>query len=173
MKEMMLIKLMKKDGIILILMIAVSLTLCGVVTAHPGHGIPIEETNDPGTGDGTDTGTTDVGSSDTSGSSQSSSSSGSTSSGSTSTSSGSKSSTTGGTGSDQTATDTPTTDNSNATTTSASGPEEVTGNTVSTNSPGGPVAMIGLMIVVGLIAMSFPYKEGSTLSKLQMSLFGR
>ena len=167
------IKHLKKEGILLILMMAIALTAFGAVYAHPGHGTPIEEPTDPGTGDGTDTGTTDTGSSDTSGSSQSSSSSGSTSSGSTSTSSGLKSSTTGGTGSDQTATDTPTTDTSNATTTSASGPEEVTGNTVSTNSPGGPVAMIGLMIVVGLIAMSFPYKEGSTLSKLQMSLFGR
>jgi len=32
--------------------------------------------------------------------------------------------------------------------------------------------MIGLIVVVGLIAMYFPYKKGGTLSKLQMRLFG-
>ena len=165
----------KGECILLILLISIGFSFCGAVTAHPGHGTPIEVPTDTGTDDTADTTVTDS-SVSTSGSSQSSSSSGSTSSGSTSTGSSSKpsSSTTGGTSSDQTTTDTQTTDNSNATTTSTSGPEEVNGNTgSSTNSPGGPIAMIGLMVVIGLIGMSFPYKKDGTLGKLQMSLFGR
>ena len=33
--------------------------------------------------------------------------------------------------------------------------------------------MIGLMVVIGLIVMSFPYKEGGAIRNLQLSLFGR
>jgi Predicted solute binding protein len=167
-----LIKHKKREGVLLILMITLAITACGAVTAHPGHGTPIEEPSDPGTGSSTDTGTTSTGTTSSSGTTSASSSSGS---GSTSYSSSSKSSgsSNGGTGTEQTTTtDTPTTNN-NATTTSTSGPEEVTGNTgSSTNSPGGPIAMIGLMVVVGLIAMSFPYNEGGALGRLQMRLFG-
>ena len=168
----MLIKHRKREGALLILMIAIALTAFGAVTAHPGHGTPIEEPSDPGTGSSTDTGTTSTGSTSSSGttSTSSSSSSGSTSYSSSSKSSGSSNE---GTGTEQTTTDTPTTNNNATTASSTNGPEEVTGNTgSSTSSPGGPIAMIGLMVVVGLIAMSFPYKEGGTLGKLQMRLFG-
>ena len=54
--------MIKKEGILLILLIAITFCFCGAVTAHPGHGTPIEVPTDPGTGAGTDTGTTDTGS---------------------------------------------------------------------------------------------------------------
>lgn len=160
------IKHVKKEVILLILII--SLIVCGAVTAHPGHGTPIEEPSDPGTGDGTSTGTIDTGSTSTATSSGTSSSTASTSSRSTSSSATKSSSTSGGT--DQTAADTQTATDAKA---SSSAPEEVIENTGLMDSAGGPIAMIGLMVVVGLIAMSFPYQEGGNLSKLQMRLFGR
>lgn len=161
------IKHVKKEVILLILMMIISLIVCGAVTAHPGHGTPIEEPSDPGIGDDTGTGVTDTGSTSTSGSSEVSTS---TSSRSTSSSDAkSSSSTTGGT--DETGTDTQT---SNDGTALWSVPEEVIENTESSmDSVGGPIAMIGLMVVVGLIFMSFPYKKGSTLNRLQINLFGR
>jgi len=164
------IKPKKRDVVLFILVISISLMACEAVVAHPGHGTPIEEPSDPGTGDDPGTGVMDTGSTSTSGSSEASTSSASTSSRSTSSSDAkSSSSTTGGT--DQTGTDTQT---SNDGVSSLSVPEEVIENTESSmDSVGGPIAMIGLMVVVGLILMSFPYKEGSTLNKLQISLFGR
>ena len=141
-----------------------SLSLCGAIAAHPGHGTPIEEPSDPGTGDDTNTDSGSTGSS--SADSQTSTTSGYTSSGYYY-----SSSSNGESQSDQTgAVDTPTTDNTATQTGNA--PEEVFQGSGSGNSAGGPVAMIGLMVFVGLIAMSFPYKEGGTLSKLQMSIFG-
>jgi len=163
------IKNVKKEVILLIWMMIISLIVCGAVTAHPGHGTPIEEPSDPGTGDGTSTGTIDTGSTSTATSSGTSSSTASTSSRSTSSSATKSSSTSGGT--DQTAADTQTATDAKA---SSSVPEEVIENTESSmDLVGGPIAMIGLMVVVGLIAMSFPYQEGGNLSKLQMRLFGR
>jgi cobalamin biosynthesis Mg chelatase CobN len=153
---------MRIDGILLIFIIISSLSLCGAATAHPGHGTPIEEPSDPDT-------STDPGSSGTtsSGSSQSSSSSGST-----STSSRSSDSTAGVTQSDETGTvDTQTTDTTAAQT--GNSPEKTYETSGSSNSAGGPVAMIGLMVVIGLIAMSFPYNEGGTLRSIQMSFFSR
>lgn len=152
---------MKRDGILLIFIIILVLSLCGVATAHPGHGTPIEEPSDPGTGtDPSSSGTT------SSGSSQSSSSSGST-----STSSRSSDSKAGVTQSDETGTvDTQTDATANQ---AGNSPEETYETSGSSNSAGGPVAMIGLMVVIGLIAMSFPYKEGGTLRNIQMSLFSR
>ena len=155
---------MRIDGILLIFIIISALSLCGAATAHPGHGTPIEEPSDPGTGTGTDPGSSGTTSS---GSSQSSSSSGST-----STSSRSSDSTAGVTQSDETGTvDTQTTDTTTAQT--GNSPEKTYETSGSSNSAGGPVAMIGLMVVIGLIAMSFPYNEGGTLRSIQLSFFSR
>ncbi|OPX59712.1 MAG: hypothetical protein A4E25_01199 [Methanobacterium sp. PtaB.Bin024] len=169
---------MKINGIFLIFVMILSLCCCGAVSAHPGHGTPVEEPSETETGD-TDTGTTDTGSTGststgTSSSAYSGSSQASTSSGYTSTSSGSDYSGSGATQSDQTGTtDSQTENTDNNGTTTVNNPEEVTGTSGSSNSPGGPIAIIGLMTVIGLIAMSFPYKEGGTLRNLQVSLFGR
>ncbi len=149
-------------------MIFLSVCLCGAVSAHPGHGTPIEEPSDPGTGGGTDSGSSG---STSSGSSQASSSSGYTSSRSGSyyydhdSTFGVTQSGVTGTTETQT-TDVVATQNENA-------PEEVFDTSETSDSAGGPVAMIGLMIIIGLIAMSFPYKEGGTLRKLQLSIYGR
>lgn len=162
------IKHVKKEVILLVLIMTISLIVCGAVTAHPGHGTPIEEPSDPGIGDDPGTGVTYTGSTSSSGSSGASTSSVSTSSRSTSSRDAkSSNSITVGT---ETGTDTQTrTDGI-----SLRVPEEVNENTESSiDSVGGPIAMIGLMVVFGLIFMSFPYKKGSTLNKLQINLFER
>lgn len=158
------IKIMKREFILILGVFLLSMAFCGAVAAHPGHGTPIEEPSDPETDPGS-------GGSSSSGSSQASSSPSYTSS-----SSGSYyydyDSTSGVTQSDDTGTtDTPTTDNT--ATQNENAPEEVFDTSEASDSAAGPVAMIGLMVVIGLIAMSFPYKEGGTLRNLQMSLFNR
>lgn len=152
------IKYMKRDGALLIFVMVLSLCFCGVVSAHPGHGTPIEEPSDPGTGS-TDTGTTDTGS--TGSTTTSTSSSGSSGSSPDSTSSGytaRSSSSTSGAQSDET-TANPAGSTENTATQTGNSPEYVTDTGSSNNSSGGPIAMIGLMVVIGLITMSFPYKK--------------
>jgi hypothetical protein len=163
---------MKRDGALLIFVMVLSLCLCVAVSAHPGHGTPIEEPSDSGTGS-TDIGTTDTGS--TGSTTTGTSSRGSSGSSPASTSSGytaRSSSSTSGAQSDET-TANPTGSTENTATQTGNSPEYVTDTGSSSNSPGGPIAMIGLMVVIGLIAMSFPYKEGGAIRNLQLSLFGR
>lgn len=159
------IRHLNRDGFLLIFVMILSLSLCGTVAAHPGHGTPIEEPSDPGTGEGTDSGSSG---STSSGSSQASSYSGYTSSqGSNYYDPTSGVTQTGETGTTETqTTDEAATENENA-------PEEVFDTSEASDSAGGPVAMIGLMVVIGLITMSFPYKEGGVLRNLQIRLFGR
>lgn len=166
----MFIKIFKREVILMLGIMVLALAFCGAVAAHPGHGIPIEEPSDPGTGGSTDPGTSGTGTTGSSGTSSSSSS--------ASTSSGSSYSgygtTNGGTQSAQTGTtDTQTTAADNTgTQTTGSTPEAVSDYSALSNSPGGPAALIGLMVVIGLIAMSFPYKEGGNFNRLQVRLFG-
>lgn len=158
-----------------------ALAICGTVIAHPGHGTPIEEPSDPGTGsantggsssgassantDSSSTGSSNTGSSGHSGSSQSSSSSGSASNNPGSTSGGQSDQPVAGSQADSS-------DNTGLSgyQGTSTGSVDIYGS--ASNVSGGPVAMIGLIVVVGLIAMYFPYKKGGTLSKLQMRLFG-
>lgn len=167
---------------------ASAITLCGVAVAHPGHGAPIEEAPlEPDTGE-TDTGTGSTGtgstgdvSTDTSSSTHSGSSSSSSSPDSASMSTSdsrrgvqSDGSSTGGsqvegsTGEKETAGVVDSSINLERVFSDVSSTSQSTG-----NYPGGPVAMIGLMVVTSLIAMSFPYKEGGILSNLQIRLFGQ
>lgn len=109
------------------------------VTAHPGHGTPEIIESDPGTGSTTDTGgSTYTGGSDTSGTSSSQSS--------------ATSSQTGG-GSDTGAQSTGSTTNNQVATSSTP--------ITSYSSPGGPAALVGLMVILSLIAFSFPFKNSS------------
>lgn len=151
------------------------MVICGAVAAHPGHGIPDEEPSDPGTGGGTD-----PGGSTGSGSSGSTSSGGSTGSGSSGSTSSSSSSyyhgydtTSGVTQSNDAGSTETQTSNEAATQQDANAPEEFFDTSESGFSESGPVAMVGLIVLFGLIAMSFPYNEGGTLRNLQIRLFGR
>lgn len=112
------------------------------VTAHPGHGTPEIIESDPGTGSTTDTGgSTYTGGSDSGGTSSASSS-----------QSSATSSQTGG-GSDTGAQSTGSTSNNQVATSSTP--------ITSYSSPGGPAALVGLMVVLSLIAFSFPFKNSS------------
>jgi len=152
---------MEREGILLIFVMVFALTLSCAVTAHPGHGTPEEVPSDPGTGGTTGNGSTDTGSPGT-GSNSGSTNSGSTGTGSTDSGSTSSGSASDGTQSTQTETSnsqTTATDN-NGTQTTGSTPEEVTETSgFSNTSPGGPAALIGLMVVIGLVAMAFPTKK--------------
>lgn len=111
------------------------------VTAHPGHGTPEIIESDPGTGSTTDTGgSTYTGGSDSGGTSSASSAQSST-----------TVSQTGG-GSDTGAQSTGSTNNQVATSSTP---------ITSYSSPGGPAALVGLMVVLSLIAFSFPFKNSS------------
>lgn len=140
------IKDMKREGILLIFVVVFVITFCSTVTAHPGHGVPEEVPSDPGTGS-TDTTITGTVSPTT-----------------TSTATGTRSpkstqtgySTTNNFQSFSTASQNevgtpPAADNSKVEV------SEVNSD-ASTNSPGGPAALVGLIIVFGLIIYSFPFK---------------
>lgn len=164
-----------KNYVVLLIFLTVFFVTLSSAAAHPGHGTPIEEPSDPGSGDSPGTG-----------SSSGSTTGGSTSSGSTSANSASSSSGTtkssgaySGTQSAQTGTsDSQTTESqaegtdNNQNQASGTSTEEVIEYNGFSTSPGGPTAMIGLFVVIGLIFMAFPYKEGGFLSQFQNRLFG-
>lgn len=143
---------MKRNEIILILVMAITLAFCSAVTAHPGHGTEYPEeinitTPDPGTGSTTST----------SGTSSSTSKS--------STSSGKKSMQTENTASKTTTDD----DNGDQSAGYASNPEEITSRGSNTNesnatpessnnSPWSTAAIVGFL-VVGLGAIGFFFKD--------------
>ena len=162
------IKLLKRESILMAGVMVLALAFCGAVAAHPGHGTPIEEPSDPGTGSGTDTGSTETGTTGSSGTGTTSSASASTGSGYSgyvNTYGGSQSAQTGTTDTQANAAD------NTGTQTTGNSPEAVIDYSSLSDSPGGPAALIGLMVVIGLIAMSFPYKEGGYLNRLQVRLF--
>ena len=162
----MFIKIMEKKIVIILGVFLLAIAFSGPIVAHPGHGEVIEE--EPSPSGGTHSGSS--GSSSTS--SHSSSSSGYTSNSRTSyyhdTSSGVTQSNEARTTQAQTTDPTVPTATQNE-----YAPEEVSDTSGSNDSASGPIAMIGLMVVIGLIAMSFPYTEGGTLHNLQIRLLGR
>jgi len=137
-------KNIKIKGTLLTFVLIFALIFAVSVTAHPGHGTPEIIDSEPGTGSSTtDTsGSTYTGGSDSGSSSVQSSTSVSQSEGSSN--SGTQSTST--TSSDQVVT-------SSTSVTSYS-------------SPGGPAALVGLMMVLSLIAFSFPFKN-TNLRRLQ------
>lgn len=165
-QEMMFIKIKEKKVILLLGVFLFAIAFCGPIAAHPGHGEVQEEEPSTNPSGGKQSGST--GSS--SGSSQSSSS---ASNGHSSYYPDSTSRVTQSDGAAATETQTAdqtATQNENAPENTL---EEVSDTSQSNDIAGGPVAMIGLMVVIGLIAMSFPYTEGGTLYNLQIRLFGR
>lgn len=167
------IKNRKRGGILLIFIIISALTMCNAVMAHPGHGTPIVEPSDPGTSNSntgsSSSGKSNTGSSGSTGSSQISTSS--------SSASNNPSSTSGGTQSHQTDVTDSQPDSLDNTGIDVSGSQGASTGSVDiygspSNAIGGPAAMIGLIVVVGLVAMSFPYKKGGLLRNLQIQFFG-
>jgi len=151
----------------LTLMVLVMAGLTAVI-AHPGHGTPIEEpsnTETSETGATTDSDTTSLPSSST-----------------TSTSANSRSGSTGSLSTNYN----PTKDNAQSKegtgetnmdtniSYSASTPEEFTDNIGSDgSSAAAPVAMMGLMVFIGLIAMAFPYQKSNHSGRVLRTIFGR
>ena len=175
---------MKKEVLIIVLMVF-ALVFAGAVSAHPGHGTPQVVTSDDtasssqSTSSPTQSTTSSTSqSSTTSSSSSSQSSSPSQSSSSSQSSSGSSvtgtSSASNGVNSAQSGTSATNwggkaQDAENVSTTQ-NGLEKTLG--ISYNSPGGPAALVGLMIISGLIAFNFPFK-GGFLASLQENIFKR
>lgn len=162
------IKNWKGKGILLVFILISALTMCSVVTAHPGHGTYIVEPSNTGGSSpspgGSSSSSSSSGSSGYHGSSSSSGSSGSTSNPGTS-SGGAQPQPTG-------AVDGQTDSSDNTETgTDVTGATETSTGSVDGNASGAMAAVIGLILVIGLIIMYFPYK-GGTLSKLQARFFG-
>lgn len=159
-------KHMKGKGFFLIIIMFLGLTCTAAVTAHPGHGTPIEEPSDTDTTDTSSISSTSSGSTTSSSTSSSSSSSGGHSTNYNSINEEDQSSQTGKSNNYMNM-------DNNVSSSADNGPEELSDNFEAHNvSPGGPVAMMGLMVFIGLIAMAFPYKEGGAIHKIQEGLFG-
>ncbi|WP_292614296.1 hypothetical protein [Methanobacterium sp. BAmetb5] len=159
-----------KVGVILGLTIMI-LVMAGLtaVTAHPGHGTPIEE---PSNTEISETGTTTTDSDSTSLPSSST----------TSTSANSRSGSTGSLSTNYN----PTKDNAQSKEGTA---ETSTDNTISysENTPekftdyvgseglsaAAPVAMMGLIVFIGLVAMAFPYQKSNHSVRVLRTIFGK
>lgn len=151
----------------LVLLVSLAFIFAGAVAAHtgpPGHTHGTDEVvveADPSTG---------TGSTGTSGSSSSSQ----TSSGSSTGGSSSSGSSAGESQSDQTGTiegqTTGDDNNTNATASSESDQETTTG---SGSSNWTIVAIVGLIAVIGLVVLAFPFKKGGAISNFRSRLLGR
>ncbi len=157
-----------KVGVILGLTIMI-LVMAGLtaVTAHPGHGTPIEE---PSNTEISETGTTTTDSDSTSLPSSST----------TSTSANSRSGSTGSLSNYNPTKDTQSKEGTGETNMdtnisySASTPEKFTDYVGSEGlSAAAPVAMMGLIVFIGLVAMAFPYQKSNHSVRVLRTIFGK
>jgi hypothetical protein len=163
------LKQMKVGVVLWLSLMILAMTGLTVVTAHPGHGTPIEEPSNTGT---SETGTTMTDSDSTSLPSSST----------TSTSANSRSGSTGSLSTNynpakdntQSKEGTAETSTDNTISYSENTPEKFTDYVGSDGlSAAAPVALMGLIVFIGLVAMAFPYQKSNHSVRVLRTIFGK